>query len=110
MPTRRAGRPTGPPGGNGSARIAKAAFIAALQPFLLQTEDNPLGLPHSVFHGIVEAQVQTAEWLLWRALGHRGDDPASQAHAGTACLARLRGVAKSLHRIPDWTAWLIEVQ
>ena len=39
----------------GSARIAKAAFLGSLQPYLLQTDDNPAGVPQSVFDGILEA-------------------------------------------------------
>jgi hypothetical protein len=70
----------------------------------------PIPPDPALFHGIVEAQLHTAQWLLWRALGHRGDDLAGQAQAATECLARLRGAAKSLHRIPEWTAWLTELQ
>src|SRR3982074_3383717 len=29
----------------GSARVAKAAFLASLEPFLLKTDDNPTGVP-----------------------------------------------------------------
>lgn len=36
----------------GSARIAKAAFLASLEPFLLKTDDNPTGVPQEVFDGI----------------------------------------------------------
>jgi non-heme chloroperoxidase len=36
----------------GSARIAKAAFLASLEPFLLRTDDNPEGVPQEVFDGI----------------------------------------------------------
>ncbi|TYC05135.1 alpha/beta hydrolase [Micromonospora sp. WP24] len=39
----------------GSARIAKAAFLASLEPFLLQTEDNPTGVPQEIFDGILAA-------------------------------------------------------
>ena len=39
----------------GSARIAKAAFLGSLEPFLLQTEDNPTGVPQDVFDGLLEA-------------------------------------------------------
>jgi len=39
----------------GSARVAKAAFLASLEPFLLQTDDNPEGVPQSVFDGILAA-------------------------------------------------------
>ncbi|MFD6951767.1 bromoperoxidase [Nocardiopsis sp. TSRI0078] len=38
----------------GSARVAKAAFLASLEPFLLQTEDNPGGAaPLEFFEGVV---------------------------------------------------------
>lgn len=36
----------------GTDRIAKFAFLASLEPFLLQTDDNPAGVPQSVFDGI----------------------------------------------------------
>ncbi|MGI9824624.1 alpha/beta fold hydrolase [Agromyces sp. Marseille-Q5079] len=39
----------------GSERVAKAGFLASLEPFLLQTDDNPTGVPASVFDGIFEA-------------------------------------------------------
>ena len=39
----------------GSERVAKAAFLGSLQPFLLQTDDNPTGVPQDVFDGIVSA-------------------------------------------------------
>ena len=36
----------------GSERVAKAAFLASLEPFLLQTDDNPSSVPQDVFDGI----------------------------------------------------------
>ena len=39
----------------GHERVAKLAFLASLEPFLLQRDDNPEGLPPSVFDGIAEA-------------------------------------------------------
>jgi non-heme chloroperoxidase len=39
----------------GSARVARAAFLGSLEPFLLKTEDNPGGVPQSVFVGLTEA-------------------------------------------------------
>lgn len=36
----------------GSARVAKAVFLASLEPFLLRTPDNPTGIPQSVFDEI----------------------------------------------------------
>jgi len=39
----------------GSARVAKAAFLGSLEPYLLQDDDNPDGVPQSVFDGLLEA-------------------------------------------------------
>ncbi|WP_099022621.1 alpha/beta fold hydrolase [Mycolicibacterium palauense] len=39
----------------GDARVAKLAFIAPLEPYLLQAEDNPTGLPQDVFDQITAA-------------------------------------------------------
>ncbi|BBE21807.1 arylesterase [Arthrobacter sp. MN05-02] len=42
----------------GESRIAKAAFLASLEPFLLQTDDNPTGVPSTVFDGIRNAAIE----------------------------------------------------
>ncbi|PWC06862.1 alpha/beta fold hydrolase [Mycetocola zhujimingii] len=47
----------------GSGRIAKAAFLASLEPFLLQTVDNPAGVPQDVFDGISTAAI--ADRFAW---------------------------------------------
>ena len=39
----------------GSSRVAKAAFLASLEPFLLKTDDNPEGVDGGVFDGILAA-------------------------------------------------------
>ena len=39
----------------GSTRVAKAVFLGSLQPFLLQTDDNPTGVPQEVFDGLLTA-------------------------------------------------------
>ena len=39
----------------GSARVARAAFLGSLEPFLLKAEDNPDGVPQEVFDGLTEA-------------------------------------------------------
>jgi pimeloyl-ACP methyl ester carboxylesterase len=50
-------------GVHGSGRVAKAAFLGSLQPFLLQTPDNPTGVPQSVFDGIAEqAEADRYAW------------------------------------------------
>ncbi|WP_392674973.1 alpha/beta fold hydrolase [Streptomyces sp. LN785] len=40
---------------HGHERIAKLAFLASLEPFLLAADDNPTGVPQSVFDGIADA-------------------------------------------------------
>ncbi|WP_322937210.1 alpha/beta fold hydrolase [Nocardioides bizhenqiangii] len=42
-------------GTHGSARVAKAVFLGSLEPYLLQTDDNPEGVPQSVFDGLFAA-------------------------------------------------------
>lgn len=37
---------------HGAERIAKLAFLASLEPYLVQREDNPEGVPQEVFDGI----------------------------------------------------------
>src|SRR6478752_3176522 len=41
----------------GSSRVAKAALFGPIPPFLLQTDDNPSGVPQSVFDGFKETVV-----------------------------------------------------
>jgi non-heme chloroperoxidase len=38
---------------HGSNRVAKAVFLASLEPYLIKTGDNPTGLDQSVFDGIL---------------------------------------------------------
>ena len=40
---------------HGHDRVAKLAFLASLEPFLVQQDDNPTGVPQEVFDGIVDA-------------------------------------------------------
>ncbi|WP_326718976.1 MULTISPECIES: alpha/beta hydrolase [unclassified Streptomyces] len=42
-------------GTHGTANLRKVAFLAPIEPFLLQTPDNPTGLPADVFDGIIAA-------------------------------------------------------
>ncbi|MGR0319690.1 alpha/beta fold hydrolase [Agromyces sp. ZXT2-3] len=39
----------------GTERVAKAAFLASLEPYLLQADDNPTGVPADVFAGIEQS-------------------------------------------------------
>jgi non-heme chloroperoxidase len=62
-------------GTRGAHRVAKAAFLGSLEPYLLQTDDNPEGVPQSVFDPLLEA-VKTDRYafftqFLRRLLQHR---------------------------------------
>ncbi|MFL1381679.1 alpha/beta fold hydrolase, partial [Nocardiopsis protaetiae] len=50
-------------GGHGHERVAKLAFLASLEPFLLKTDDNPTGVPREVFDGI--AATARADRYAW---------------------------------------------
>lgn len=39
----------------GSDRVDKAVFLGSLEPYLLQAEDNPDGVPQEVFDGLLQA-------------------------------------------------------
>ncbi|MCR2764246.1 alpha/beta hydrolase [Microbacterium sp. zg.B48] len=48
----------------GHERVAKLAFLASLQPFLVQRDDNPEGVPQEVFDGIeAAAQADRFAWF-----------------------------------------------
>jgi non-heme chloroperoxidase len=48
----------------GSARVAKGVLISPIPPFLLQTSDNPEGLPASLFDGFMQnARQDSAAWM-----------------------------------------------
>ncbi|MFC0508991.1 alpha/beta fold hydrolase [Micromonospora costi] len=51
----------------GTARLAKVAFLASLEPYLLKTDDNPIGAaPREFFEGIVE-QVRNDRYAYYTA-------------------------------------------
>jgi non-heme chloroperoxidase len=48
----------------GSARVARAVLVSPIPPFLLQTPDNPDGLPADLFDGFLEAaKADTPAWM-----------------------------------------------
>lgn len=48
---------------HGTERLSRLGFLAALEPFLLETPDNPLGVPQDVFDGI--AATARADRFAW---------------------------------------------
>jgi non-heme chloroperoxidase len=48
----------------GSARVARAVLISPIPPFLLETDDNPEGLPGELFDGFIQtAKADTPAWM-----------------------------------------------
>jgi non-heme chloroperoxidase len=48
----------------GSARVAKGVLVSPIPPFLLQTADNPDGVPQSLFDGFVQAaEADAPAWM-----------------------------------------------
>jgi non-heme chloroperoxidase len=51
-------------GAYGSARVAQGVLVSPIPPFLLQADDNPEGLPGSLFDGFVQAAgADTPAWM-----------------------------------------------
>ncbi|MET9297066.1 alpha/beta hydrolase [Streptomyces sp. NPDC003077] len=51
----------------GSARVAKAAFLASLEPFLLKTEDNPEGAADQAFFQGISEMVKSDRYAYYTA-------------------------------------------
>ena len=48
----------------GSARVARGVLVSPIPPFLLETGDNPEGLPRSLFDGFMQsARADTPAWM-----------------------------------------------
>ena len=48
----------------GSARVARGVLVSAIPPFLLQTDDNPEGLPSGLFEGFMQtARADVPAWM-----------------------------------------------
>ncbi|MEU1077131.1 MULTISPECIES: alpha/beta hydrolase [unclassified Streptomyces] len=96
-------------GVHGSERVAKAAFLGSLQPFLLQTPDNPTGVPQSVFDGIAEqAEADRYAWYesffvdffnTDETLGSRLSEAALRANWATAIASAPRAAYAC---VPAW--------
>lgn len=70
---------------HGGARVSKVAFVSAVTPFLLKTDDNPDGVDQSVFDGMLEGiKKDRADFLQTFGKQFYGvnliSHPVSQAH------------------------------
>jgi non-heme chloroperoxidase len=96
-------------GRHGASRVAKAAFLASLEPFLLKTDDNPTGVNGSVFDGIqAAAKADRYAWFgafyndfynLDENLGSRISDEVVRASFTVAAGA---GATASWAVVPSW--------
>jgi non-heme chloroperoxidase len=93
----------------GSARVARGVLVSPIPPFLLQTSDNPEGLPASMFDGFVHtAREDAPAWMkgfldnfynVDKFLGTRVSDQAYQASWNIASSA---SAIAAVACIPTW--------
>ncbi len=93
----------------GSARIARGVLVSPIPPFLLQTPDNPQGLPASLFDGFVQAaQADTPAWMkgfldnFYNIGKLRGTLVSNQAYQASWNLAASASATAAVACIPTW--------
>jgi non-heme chloroperoxidase len=96
-------------GSYGSARVAKGVLISPIPPFLLQTPDNPEGLPQDLFDGFIRsARADPPAWMKgfldnfynYDVLG--GTLVSEQAFQASFNLAVSASAAATVACIPTW--------
>jgi non-heme chloroperoxidase len=94
----------------GSARVAKGVLVAPIPPFLLQTADNPEGVPQSVFDGFVQAaKADTPAWMkgfldnFYNVETLRDTLISDQAYQASWNLATTASAVAAVACIPTWT-------
>src|SRR6202790_5520371 len=93
----------------GSARVARGVLVSPIPPFLLQTPDNPEGLPASVFEGFMQAARQDAPaWMkgfldtFYNIEKFRGTLVSDQAYQASWNLAATASATAAVACIPTW--------
>jgi non-heme chloroperoxidase len=93
----------------GSARVAKAVLISPIPPFLLQTTDNPDGVPASVFDGFMHsASGDTPAWMrsfldnFYNVDVLRGTLVSEEAYAASWNIAVSASATAAVECIPTW--------
>jgi len=93
----------------GSARITSGVLVSPIPPFLLQTSDNPDGVPQSVFDGFVEAaRNDTPAWMkgflenFYNFDKLRGTLVSDQAFQASWNLATTASAIAAVQCIPTW--------
>jgi non-heme chloroperoxidase len=94
----------------GSARVAKGVLVSPIPPFLLQTSDNPDGVPQSLFDGFVEAaRSDMPAWMkgfldnFYNFDALRGTLVSDQAYQASWNIAASASATAAVACIPTWT-------
>ena len=93
----------------GSERVARGVLVSPIPPFLLQTPDNPEGVPVSVFEGFMQAAKQdTPAWMkgfldnFYNIEKLRGTLVSDQAYQASWNLAVTASATAAVACIPTW--------
>ena len=93
----------------GSARVAKGVLVSPIPPFLLQTSDNPDGVPQSLFDGFVQAaQADMPAWMkgfldnFYNVDSLRGTMVSDEAYRSSWNLAATASATAAVACIPTW--------
>jgi non-heme chloroperoxidase len=93
----------------GSARVARAVLVSPIPPFLLQTGDNPEGLPASLFEGFLQAaRADTPAWMkgfldsFYNMDQYGGTLVSEQAFQASWNLATAASATAAVACIPTW--------
>jgi pimeloyl-ACP methyl ester carboxylesterase len=94
----------------GSARVAKGVLVSPIPPYLLQTDDNPEGVPPSLFEGFVQAaRADTPAWMkgfldsFYNIDTLRGTLVSDQAYQASWNVAVTASASAAVACIPTWT-------
>jgi non-heme chloroperoxidase len=97
-------------GSYGSARVAKGVLISPIPPYLLQADDNPDGVPRSVFDGFAQAaRADTPAWMkgfldnFYNIDTLRGTLVSDQAYQASWNIAVASSASAAHACIPTWT-------
>jgi non-heme chloroperoxidase len=96
-------------GAYGSGRVSKGVLVSPIPPFLLQTGDNPDGLPQSLFDGFVDSAIaDPPAWLkgfldiFYNIDEFRGTLVSDQAYDSSWNLALAMSASAVVQCIPTW--------
>ena len=93
----------------GSARVAKGVLVSPIPPYLLQADDNPDGVPQSLFDGFAQAaRADTPAWMkgfldnFYNTGTLRGTLVSDQAFQASWNLAVTASATAAVACIPTW--------